>query len=191
MSPQNLNLEEQKWLLALARRAISEKLVGVSLDLELIGSELPSDALRQPAGAFVTLHVGGKLRGCIGYIEPKLPLFLTVAEGALAAAFRDPRFPPLREEELGSLEFEISVLSPVFPIEAGDVEVGKHGLMVTAVGQRGLLLPQVPVEQGWDRERFIEETCVKAGLPRTAWKEGATLSVFTAQIFSEKTVPAT
>lgn len=185
MSPQNLNPEEQRWLLALARQAISEKLAGASLDLKLLDSEVPSEVLRQPAGAFVTLHTGGSLRGCIGYIEPKLPLLQTVAEGAQAAAFHDPRFPPLREEELDSLEVEISVLSPVFPLEAGEVEIGKHGLLVTAEGRRGLLLPQVPVEHGWDREKFIEETCVKAGLPRTAWKEGATLSAFTAQVFPE------
>lgn len=176
-------------MLALARQAIAEKLAGASLNLRLLEVEAPSEVLRQPAGAFVTLNTGGSLRGCIGYIEPKLPLFQTVAEVAQAAAFHDPRFPPLREEELGSLEVEISVLSPVFPLEADDVEIGKHGLLVTSEGQRGLLLPQVPVEHGWDRKRFIEETCVKAGLSRTAWKEGATLSAFTACIFSDKSIP--
>ena len=185
MSPQKLNPEEQRWLLALARRAIGEKLAGGSVDLKGIEPEVPSDTLRQSAGAFVTLHTGGELRGCIGYIESKLPLFQTVAEGALAAAFHDPRFPPLRQEEAASLDVEISILSPPFPIAPEDVEVGKHGLLVTAAGGRGLLLPQVAVEHGWDREQFIEETCVKAGLPRTAWKEGATLSAFTSQVFPE------
>ncbi len=165
------------------------KLAGALLNLRLLEAEAPSEVLRLPAGAFVTLHAGGSLRGCIGYIEPKFPLFQTVAEGAQAAAFHDPRFPPLREEELATLEVEISVLSPVFPLEAGDVVIGKHGLLVTSEGQRGLLLPQVPVEHGWDRKRFIEETCVKAGLSRTVWKEGTSLSAFTACIFSAKSIP--
>ena len=185
MSPQSLNPEEQRWLLALARQAISEKLTGGSVELKGIEPEVPSDVLRQPAGAFVTLHAGGELRGCIGYIESRLPLFQTVAEGAQAAAFHDPRFPALRQEELERLDVEVSVLSPTFAIAPEDVVIGKHGLLVTAEGGRGLLLPQVPVEHGWDREKFIEETCVKAGLHRMAWKEGATLSAFTAQVFPE------
>ena len=107
-------------------------------------------------------------------------------ETAVAAAFDDPRFAPLQKEEYSNLEYEISVLSPLSPIDAEDVEVGKHGLVITYGSRRGLLLPQVPTEHGWDREKFLEQTCIKAGLPSDAWEHGAKIEAFTAEIFSDK-----
>ena len=106
----------------------------------------------------------------------------------MAAAFDDPRFAPLQKEEYPKLEYEISVLSPVVPLDAEDVEVGKHGLVITYGSRRGLLLPQVPVEHGWDREKFLEQTCIKAGIPPDAWEHGAKVEAFTAEIFSDKDV---
>jgi len=106
----------------------------------------------------------------------------------VAAAFDDPRFAPLERREYPKLEYEISVLSPVVLLDAEDVEVGKHGLVITYGSRRGLLLPQVPVEHGWDREKFLEQTCIKAGLPADAWEHGAKVEAFTADIFSDKDV---
>jgi AmmeMemoRadiSam system protein A len=132
------------------------------------------------------LHINGELRGCVGYVFPQYSLYRTVAETAMAAAFDDPRFAPLQEAEYPKLEYEISVLSPVVPLDAEDVEVGKHGLVITYGSRRGLLLPQVPVEHGWDREKFLEQTCIKAGIPPDAWEHGAKVEAFTAEIFSDK-----
>lgn len=136
-------------------------------------------------GAFTTLHLGGRLRGCVGYIVPVYPLFQTVFEGAQAAAFGDTRFEPVSAGEAPRLQIEISVLSPMFTIRPEDVKVGRHGLMVSLHGRRGLLLPQVPTEHGWDRETFLDETCLKAGLPANAWRRGAQLEAFTAEVFGE------
>ena len=173
---------ERKQLLRLAHRAIAAELHGEALELD---KEPPSPHLSQPRGAFTTLHVHGRLRGCIGYIVAVHPLYLTVAETAAAAAFRDPRFAPVGDAELPLLQVEISVLSPMVPISPEEVEVGRHGLMVTRGSARGLLLPQVPLEWGWDREKFLAETCRKAGLPTDAWQHGATIEAFTAEIFAE------
>jgi len=171
---------ERKQLLRLAHRAIAAELHGQALD------EHPfSPHLEEPRGAFTTLHVEGRLRGCIGYVIALRPLYQTVAETATAAAFRDPRFPPVSQSELALLQVEISVLSPMAAILPGEVEVGRHGLMVMQGGARGLLLPQVPLEWGWDRERFLAETCHKAGLPADAWRHGAKLEAFTAEVFAE------
>jgi len=134
----------------------------------------PNEHLAEHRGAFTTLRIGGELRGCVGYVFPNYSLYRTIAETAVAAATNDTRFTPVTQEELPKLEYEISVLSPLQPIDPEDVEVGKHGLVVTFGGRRGLLLPQVPVEHGWDREAFLAQTCVKAGLPADAWQRGAT-----------------
>jgi AmmeMemoRadiSam system protein A len=136
-------------------------------------------------GAFTTLHLHGKLRGCIGYVIATSPLYEAVIDTAAAAAFEDPRFDPVREAEAPDLQIEISVLSPMSAIAPEDVVVGKHGLMVFQYGRRGLLLPQVPLEWGWDREAFLSQTCHKAGLPLNAWKRGATIEAFTAEVFGE------
>lgn len=184
MSP--LSKEEQHCLLDLAREAIAAALALRPLHLEAASARLPTDRLRQPSGAFVSLHRAGRLRGCVGYPAPRKPLYETVAEGALAAAFHDPRFEPLTAEELPAVEIEISLLSPLFPIHPDEVEPGTHGLLVTQGLQRGLLLPQVAREHGWSREEFLEETCAKAGLDREAWKKGTVkLEAFTAFVFSE------
>lgn len=142
--------------------------------------------LAAPGAAFVTLTKNGRLRGCIGYTEAVAPLFKVVQECAVAAATEDPRFPPVSPAELPSLRVEISVLTPMFPIRPEEVEVGRHGLLVAQGRMRGLLLPQVPVEWGWDRETFLDQTCVKAGLPPSAWRHGATLRAFTAEVFGEQ-----
>ena len=184
MSP--LTKHEQRWLLSLARRAMAAALACSPLDAEEIAPEVPSERLSERAGAFVTLHRHGELRGCVGYIEPILPLYRTVIEGAVSAATRDLRFPAMSEDELGDLEVEISVLSALMPIQPDAVVIGTHGLVVTQGNSRGLLLPQVPVEHGWDSQRFIEETCIKAGFPPDAWREGAKLFGFTASIFSDE-----
>jgi uncharacterized protein len=172
--------EERSALLQQARRSIRAALANAD---EPVAA--PNEHLLQPRGAFTTLHLNDTLRGCIGYIEPLHPLWETVAKTARAAAFDDPRFPPLTLEELGKVRIELSVMSMIEPIAAQDVEVGIHGLIVSQNGRRGLLLPQVAPEWGWDRETFLSQTCVKAGLPTDAWKNGAQLQAFTAEVFGE------
>ncbi|MCB2199593.1 AmmeMemoRadiSam system protein A [bacterium] len=152
--------------------------------------EVPSNLeprLRQKQGAFVTLHGREqKLRGCIGYMESHLPLAETVTMAAHAAASRDPRFQPVRSEELDELEIEISVLSTLREVASSDeLVIGRDGLVVSDGRQRGLLLPQVAVKQGWSIEQFLGETCRKAGLPFDCWKESRVLvQRFSAEIFS-------
>jgi AmmeMemoRadiSam system protein A len=134
-------------------------------------------------GVFVSLHVGGKLRGCIGMVEPSEPLGTCIAECAASAALHDPRFSPMRAGEVESMEIEVSVLSPPQVIRPDEIEIGKHGLLIEQGARRGLLLPQVATEHGLDRERFLEETCKKAGLARDAWKSGETrIYGFTCEI---------
>jgi AmmeMemoRadiSam system protein A len=144
------------------------------------------ESLLAPRGAFVTIHTGGELRGCIGRVDADTPLYLAVEQLAVAAATRDPRFDPLRAEELKDTRIEISVLSAVRSTKPDEVEIGKHGVVVTRGVRRGLLLPQVAVEHHLDREKFLDETCGKAGLPPGAWKEpGTILQTFTAEVFRE------
>lgn len=193
MSP--LSREEQRCLLELARDAIAAALAGAPLQPETLAASLRFERLAQPGGAFVTLHTRGELRGCVGLPLPYKPLYQAVASAAVSAALHDPRFPPVEAAELPGLEIEISVLSPIVPLPPDQVVPGEHGLLVTQGFQRGLLLPQVAREHGWSREQFLEETCAKAGLDRSAWKQGAKVEVFTAQVFSEvspaaETVPA-
>ncbi len=143
-------------------------------------------SLLQPHGAFVTLHVNGQLRGCIGRVDPDTPLYLAVEQLAVAAATRDPRFEPLRAEELPDVRIELWLLSPLLDGKPEDVELGKHGLVITRGVRRGLLLPQVAIEHNFTREQFLDETCAKAGLPPGAWKqEGTQLQLFTADVFHE------
>jgi len=177
-----LTAEEKKCLLGLARRAIERHfehgdLLRTPCDSEFLGAE---------RGAFVTLHEGDELRGCIGYPVPVKPLWTTVVEMAVAAATQDFRFEPLRREELDRIRIEISVLGLPRPVgQPSEVEVGRHGIIVSKGYHKGLLLPQVPVEQGWDRETFLRHGCLKAGLPQDEWRKGARIEVFTAQVFSE------
>ena len=141
--------------------------------------------LSEGRGAFTTLYCKGRLRGCVGYPTAVLPLYRTVRETARAAAFDDPRFVPVVMSEARDLRISISVLSPVRPIRAEEVEVGRHGLLISHGAHRGLLLPQVPVEHGWDRVTFLEQTCRKAGLPLDAWIGNAKLEAFTAEVFGD------
>jgi AmmeMemoRadiSam system protein A len=141
----------------------------------------------RPAGAFVTLHNHGELRGCIGHIEADRPLVQVVADCAVAACSSDPRFPAVTEAELPHLEIELSILGPLEPLAGpDDITIGRHGLFIELGWRRGLLLPQVATEWNWDRLAFLEQTCHKAGLPRDAWKKGAKLWRFEAEVFSER-----
>ncbi|WP_300161337.1 AmmeMemoRadiSam system protein A [Solidesulfovibrio sp.] len=173
--------QEKDYLKDLVRLRIAARLAGRKAALP----EPPSDVLREPHGAFVTLTLRGRLRGCIGHIVGDAPLYETIAEMAEAAAFGDPRFPPLSRQEFDQLAVEISVLSPLTPCpDASQVTVGRHGLLVRRGGRSGLLLPQVPVEWGWDREAFLDQTCRKAGLEPGCWREpGTTLLWFEAEVF--------
>jgi len=140
--------------------------------------------LKVPRGAFVTLKKKGALRGCVGFIEPVAPLCQTIIQCAVYAAVEDRRFPPVAREELQDLEYEISVLTPLEPVsDPSSIKVGKHGLVVTQNGRKGLLLPQVAVENRWSRNEFLAQTCLKAGLPADAWKKGAKLQTFEAVVF--------
>ena len=181
--PPEYSTEERRLLLRVAHESILSKLE----DRE-ISFDPPSPRLAEKRGAFTTLHCQGELRGCVGFVFPVNPLYRTVAETARAAAFEDSRFEPVTLEEARDLRIEISVMSPLEPIAAENVEVGRHGLLVTHEMHRGLLLPQVPIEHGWDRETFLEQTCRKAGLPRDAWQRGARLEAFTAEIFGDGSV---
>jgi AmmeMemoRadiSam system protein A len=173
--------EERTILLQLAHYSIASAFDGIRLDLTP-----PSEHLAEMRGAFTTLHSNGELRGCIGFVVPTHSLYRTVAETARAAAFDDPRFSPVTAEEAPSLEIEVSVLSPLRPIDPQDIVVGRHGLVIAKGNHRGLLLPQVPVEWGWDRETFLSQTCQKAGLPPDAWRQGAEIQAFTAEVFGEQ-----
>ncbi len=172
---------EREELLRIARRAATTWLREGRIPEESPASE----KLNAPGAAFVTLTEHGHLRGCIGYTEARAPLYRTVQECAVASATEDPRFLPVSPAEIGSVRIEISVLTPLLPIRPDAVDVGVHGLMVRRGARRGLLLPQVPTEYGWDRETFLDQVCVKAGLPRDAWRRGAELFGFTAEVFSE------
>jgi AmmeMemoRadiSam system protein A len=173
--------EERKKLLRLAHQSIRAELAGRKLT-----TSPPSPHLAEKRGAFTTLHLGGHLRGCIGYVNASSPLYETVIETAAAAAFQDPRFVPVNAEEAAMLQIEISVISLMVPIKPDEVVIGKHGLLITHRGRRGLLLPQVPLEWGWNREQFLTELCHKAGLPSDAWEQGAQLEAFTAEVFGEE-----
>jgi AmmeMemoRadiSam system protein A len=180
MSP--LADREKQLLLELARRALT---AGVEKRESI--PDFPADeVLRQPGGAFVTLHRRGRLRGCVGQLPSKEPLVEVVAHCAKAAALEDPRFKPVRTDEIAEIEIELSILSGLEDVTLGRIEAGKHGLVVSRGWQRGVLLPQVATEFKWQAARFLEETCVKAGLEREAWKDPQTrIQAFTAEVFSE------
>lgn len=180
-----LDHDEQRCLLELAREAIAAAVGGATLDLNRWSGRLPSENLREPGAAFVTLRHYGRLRGCVGTVRAVKPLYLAVVDAAISAAVRDPRFEPVTAEEVPELKMEISLLSPFFPVQPEEVKPGVHGLMITQGFQRGLLLPCTAVEHGWSREDFLAETCVKAGLQRDAWQKGALIDAFTAFVFSE------
>ncbi len=174
--------DEKQALLQIARS---------SIEAEIDGKKSPAmktqGALEEKRGAFVCLKKRNRLRGCIGFIEARTPLAKTVEEMAIAAALRDPRFPPLRKEEMKDVQLEISVLTPLRKVsDVGEIEIGIHGLYIRKGGRAGLLLPQVATEQGWDRDTFLQETCRKAGLGSDAWRDpGTEVYLFSADVFSE------
>jgi len=187
-SGQNFTSEERKLLLQIAHRTILVQLEGRKDRDKDIDNDLPimpSPRLVEPQGVFSTLYLNGMLRGCVGYPSSLLPLYRSVVETARAAAFDDPRFDPLTLPEAQRIKISLSVLSALRPISADDVVVGSHGLMITEGARRGLLLPQVPVEHGWDRITFLEQTCRKAGLASDDWQKGATIEAFTAEVFGD------
>ncbi len=175
--------KEKNTLLDIAKSAIEAKIS----HKEVPEIEIDSETLKLKRGAFVTLKKQGHLRGCIGYIKAYKPLWETVQEMAVAAAFHDPRFPSLNKDELKNLTFEISVLSPFKRIkDINEIEVGKHGLYMVDGFRSGLLLPQVAIEYGWDRETFLKETCYKAGLPLDSWMDSSTeIYIFSAEYFGD------
>ena len=179
-----LTPEERAELLRVARRSLEEHFAGRGP----LRPEPESPPLRERRGAFVTLHraQGGDLRGCVGMMHAEESLARTVARMAVAAGTEDGRFDSVTAEELPELHIEISALGPMRPIHPDEVEVGRHGLLISHDGRRGVLLPQVPVEHEWDRETFLDHTCLKAGLPTGTWKEdGVELLAFTAEVFGE------
>jgi len=173
--------EERALLLQTAHESILSALENRDISLDP-----PSPHLAEPRGAFTSLYFRGGLRGCVGYVLPVSSVYRAVIDTARAAAFEDTRFHPVTIDEARELEIELSILTPPQPIAADAIEIGRHGLLVSMGGHRGLLLPQVPFEHNWDRTTFLEQTCRKAGLPLDAWKQGATIEGFTAEVFGEK-----
>jgi AmmeMemoRadiSam system protein A len=178
-----LTKDEKIYLLDLARKTIVDKSVGRESSSDTIFSA----SLEKKSGVFVTLHKNDCLRGCIGYVEGSQPLQTAVMEMAAAAAFDDPRFPAVKADEVTDLQIEISVLSPLQTIfDINEIETGRHGLIIEKGLHRGLLLPQVASEYGWNTIEFLEQTCIKAGLTPDSWKEDdLTIKIFSAEIFSE------
>jgi AmmeMemoRadiSam system protein A len=173
---------ERSLLLRLAHDSILSALEDREISLDP-----PTTHLAEPRGAFTSLYLYGALRGCVGYVLPISSVYRSVAETARAAAFEDIRFNAVKIEEAKNLTVELSILSPPQPIDAPEsIEIGRHGLLISMAGHRGLLLPQVSAEHHWDRITFLEQTCRKAGLPLDAWQKGATIEAFTAEVFGDK-----
>jgi len=174
---------EKKELLALARQTIENFL----LHQRKVIPNTDNPKFDAERGVFVTLHKRGQLRGCIGYPLPIKPLMEAVVDNAISAAVEDYRFPNVTPEELPDLDIEISILTVPQKVESPeDVEVGRDGIIIEKGFQKGLLLPQVPVEQGWNREQFISHGCLKAGLHPDEWKRGVKIRTFQAIVFGEK-----
>jgi len=181
-----LNADDKKALLQLARSSIECAVQ----ERPLPNPDKLKQNLHEPCGAFVTVRVSGELRGCYGYVNAYYPLAQSVQEVAVRAALEDPRFEHVVTEELSAMELEVSVLEAPIKVERiEEIEVGIHGLIIETRLNRGLLLPSVPVEYGWDREEFLNHTALKAGLPMNAWKnKNVSLFKFTALVFSESDV---
>jgi AmmeMemoRadiSam system protein A len=184
----SLSEADRRALLQLARKAVVEAVTHGGLP-----QQIPQDGVfAERRGAFVTLHVQHRLRGCIGVIEADQSLGDSIVRCAASSALQDPRFSPMRPEDLAELQVEISILSPLAPIPLEEVEIGRHGLLVSRGEQRGLLLPQVAVEHHLTREQFFEETCRKAQLAPDVWREpGTQLFGFTCEVFSDGPPPLT
>jgi uncharacterized protein len=200
---QEFSPAHRRTLLRIAHQAIS-----FALGRQPLPEAQLAAALLEPRGVFTTLYLDQnltasddlskddlhidphrelrrELRGCVGYAVPIAPLHRAVAETARAAAFQDSRFLQVTKDEVSRLQISLSVLSRLFPVHPDSVEVGRHGLVISDYGHRGLLLPQVPIENRWDRKTFLEQTCRKAGLPLDAWCKNATIEAFTAEVFSD------
>ena len=172
---------DRKILLQLARDSIVAHVAG-----QRAAAPPLEGALAVKGGAFVTIHVGGELRGCIGHVELDEPIGRVIPRCAVAACSADPRFPPVTAQEIETLDVELSLLGQLEAIaDPSQIEIGRHGLIVERDGFRGLLLPQVATEWNWDRETFLAHTCKKAGLPSDAWRNGARLWRFEAEVFGE------
>ncbi|HKW57592.1 MAG TPA: AmmeMemoRadiSam system protein A [Candidatus Acidoferrum sp.] len=179
---------ESRLLLELARQAITEAVLCEKRRLKSASGGI----FLEKRGVFVTLHLRGRLRGCIGVVDACEPLRDAIARCAASAALQDPRFSPVQRREVADLQIELSLLSQPEPIRPEEIEIGKHGLLISNGPRRGLLLPQVAVEHKFDRERFLEETCTKAGLPPGAWRQPDTeILGFTCEVFSEAEQPYT
>jgi len=177
-----LNNEQHKFLLSLARQNIQHYLK-TEKPLKI---KIKDEELKEKRGAFVTLKVQDQLRGCIGYPLPFKPLYETIMDVAVSAATKDYRFQPLTLEELSEAKIEISVLSLPKPVkDVKEIEVGKHGIIISKGSSKGLLLPQVPVEWNWDLKTYLSHGCLKAGLDENEWKKGVSIEIFSAQVFSE------
>lgn len=184
-----LSGSEKQYVLQLVRNTLENlPSAGERLPAEetLLPGALP-EKLERPSGVFVTLHRHGQLRGCVGFIEAVEPLFKAVIANTLNAARRDPRFPPVAPDEVPEMDIEVSVMSPLRKIgSVEEIEVGRDGLVVSAPGARGLLLPQVATEYNWDRMTFLEHTCQKAGLAPDAWRDSEVqVEIFSADVFGE------
>lgn len=183
MKDEYLSKEEKTKLLEIAKFSIIEAVTGKRQFFPNVTEE----RLKENCGAFVTIKENNQLRGCIGYIQAVKPLYETIKDVAKSAAVNDYRFNPVGQDELGKLELEISVLTPLKKInDISEIEVGKHGLIMKKGFNSGLLLPQVATEYGWDRDTFLQETCRKAGLSQDAWKDKSTeIYTFSAEVFGE------
>lgn len=178
----HLNTDQQTFLLSLARESIQHHLK----TRKTLKKKVKDEELTKKRGAFVTLKINDQLRGCIGYPLPYKPLWETIRDAAIAAATQDYRFPSLTPEELPETVIEISVLTLPQPIkDIKEIEVGKHGIIISKGANKGLLLPQVPVEWDWDLETYLSHGCLKAGLDEDEWKKGVQIEIFSAQVFSE------
>ncbi len=179
-----LDENEAQLALNLAKNGLKKQLEGLNIDYGAPNVS-PESELLKPLGCFVTLKRNGNLRGCIGSIVSEEPLYLNIIRNAINAGLRDPRFPPVTLEEFDTLEWELSVMGPLAPCtDLDDIEIGLHGLFIELENHRGLLLPQVAVEWGWDRKTFLEHLCLKAGLPKDEYlKKRAKVSIFRADIY--------
>lgn len=181
--PDVLTKKEQKELLRIARDTI----VSVVTDGRIPAAESASPGLNGPCGCFVSIKQRGQLRGCIGNFLSDQPLYRLTQEMAQSAATRDPRFYPMKPHDLDDFNLEISVLSPLHKISAiEEIQVGRHGIYIVKGSYRGVLLPQVATEYGWDRDTFLKHTCLKAGLPENAWQKECDIFIFSAQVFGEE-----
>ena len=184
LTNESLTKNERDYLLKVVRETIKNRLFNKKTDLP----SPPTERLNEDGAVFVTLTINGNLRGCIGSIIPYESLIENIKKMSVEAAFSDPRFPPLTKEEFNKIKIEISRLTPIEPVkDISEIIVGKHGLIMTKGFNRGLLLPQVPLEYNWDLKTFLSQTCIKSGLPKDCWQDNnIKIEKFSAEVWSEK-----